>query len=138
MNKDTGLLVLRVGLALTMFLISGWGKMTGGPEVWAKVGARMGDVFGITFAPVFWGFMAALAQTLGSLLIALGPFFRIACAMLIMTMIVAAGWHLGLPSLHPASGFKEAGHAINLIIVYSALFMMGPGKYAFEIRKSHQ
>ncbi len=63
--RDTGLLILRVGLGV-MMIMHGLPKLQGGPELWAGVGKSMGNI-GIHFMPTFWGFMAAgtLFQTSG-------------------------------------------------------------------------
>jgi putative oxidoreductase len=68
--KNTGLLITRVGLG-AMFIFHGYPKLMGGPEGWAGLGAST-KFIGITFAPVFWGFTAALVETLGGL----GPYAR--------------------------------------------------------------
>ena len=39
--KDTGLLILRIGLG-GMYLWHGWPKLSGGPERWTKLGGAMG------------------------------------------------------------------------------------------------
>ncbi len=69
-GSDAGLLILRVGIGV-MFMIHGWPKLSGGPEVWVKLGGAIG-VFGITFAPTFWGLMAAVSEFAGGLMPALG------------------------------------------------------------------
>lgn len=59
--RDTGLLILRVGLGV-MMIMHGLPKLQGGPELWAGVGKSMGNI-GIHFMPTFWGFMAAATET---------------------------------------------------------------------------
>ena len=74
-HADLGLLVIRLGVGLSLLLFHGWGKITGGPERWERTGREMANL-GIRFYPVFWGLMAALAESLGAVLLMLGLFFR--------------------------------------------------------------
>src|SRR5690606_22626802 len=64
-----GWLILRVGIGISIFL-HGFPKITGGTEMWTAIGSSMG-IFGINFAPTFWGFLAAVAESVGGLLFAL-------------------------------------------------------------------
>ncbi len=125
---DTGLLIIRILIGASMAFLHGYGKLTGGPEMWAKVGGAMSN-FGITFAPAFWGFLAMFAEFFCSLAIMLGIFFRPAAALLIITMIVAAVNHLSLPADNPRGGISGASHALEFMAVYIGLFLTGPGKY---------
>jgi putative oxidoreductase len=128
---DFGLLVIRVGIGLSMLIFHGYGKITGGAAAWERIGANMANL-GITFAPGFWGFMAALSEAIGSLCIVLGIFFRPATALLVCTMIVASVRHLSLPPDAAGAGWKGASHALELLAVYAALFAAGPGRYVLR------
>jgi putative oxidoreductase len=127
-RRDIGLLVVRLVVGASMMLFHGLGKLQAGPEGWAKTGAQMGNL-GINFLPVFWGFMAMLAEFGGSLLLAAGLLFRPASAMLAFTMFVATLRHLSLPASDPNSGWKGASHALELLSVYVALLLTGPGRF---------
>lgn len=127
-SKDLGLLILRVGIGLSMMIFHGLGKIQGGPEAWEKIGSNMGNL-GIDFFPVFWGFMAAFSEFFGSFFIIVGFFFKPATVLLAFTMIVAALVHLSLPAGAENAGLKGASHALELLTVYVALFLTGPGKY---------
>ena len=59
--SNLGLLVLRVGIGVC-FMIHGWPKIAGGPEQWTQLGGAVGN-FGIPGPTVFWGFMAAFAES---------------------------------------------------------------------------
>lgn len=126
---DAGLLVIRIGIGVSMLAFHGWAKITGGPERWAKIGTAMPD-FGVGGFPVVWGFLAGLAESLGSVLLIFGVFFRPAAAMLAFTMMVAATRHLGMPAGAPNAGWSGASHALELLCVYVGLFLIGPGRLA--------
>lgn len=123
--KDHGLLIMRVGLGL-MFIGHGWPKLVGGPEKWAKVGKAMGDL-GIDFAPAFWGFMAAIAETFGGLLLALGLGTRAALFLLAFTMMVAAIKHLSA-----GDSFGKWSHSVEACITFVGLFFIGPGRFSLD------
>jgi putative oxidoreductase len=123
--RDFGLLLLRVGLG-GMFIWHGAPKIFGGPEFWAKIGPSVGN-FGIHFLPVFWGFMAGVAEFVGGLCIVLGLFFRIATPLLVIQMTVASSYHLAA-----GQGLGGASHAIEDGIVFLSLFFIGPGKYSLD------
>lgn len=86
-------------------------------------------IFGITFAPAFWGFLAAAAESIGGLLFALGLFFRPAAIMLTGTMLVALSTHLAA-----GDSFMVFGHALDLLIVFAASILIGAGKYSFDAK----
>lgn len=130
-RTDLALLVIRLGIGMSMLLFHGYGKISGGPERWTAIGSSMENL-GITFLPVMWGLFAALAESAGSLLLALGVWFRPAAALLGITMIVAVTRHLSLPAEEPASGWQGASHALELLSVYVALFVSGSGRHTIR------
>ena len=123
-SLDAGLLVLRLGLG-GMFIAHGWPKLAGGAAKWAKVGKAMGYL-GIDVWPTMWGFLAAMSETLGGLLFAVGFLFRPATAMMLATMVVATTMHIG------NDGFMGASHAIEMGIVFAAMLLVGPGAFALD------
>lgn len=122
--KDTGLLIMRAGLGV-MYMYHGYPKLFGGPELWKQVGSAMGMV-GITFLPVVWGLLAAVAEAVGGLLILIGFLFRPAAFFLLFTMFIASLMHL------TNDGLKEASHALELAFVFAGLLFTGPGKYSAD------
>lgn len=122
-----GLLILRVGIGITIFF-HGLPKIMGGPERWEMLGSTMSNL-GINFAPTFWGFMAAFAETVGGILFALGLFFRPAAFLLVGTMIVALTMHLS-----QGDDFMKYGHALDLLIVFVAALFTGPGRYSLDAK----
>ncbi|MBI3088314.1 MAG: DoxX family protein [Candidatus Omnitrophica bacterium] len=123
--RDVGLLILRVGLG-AMFLFHGWPKVSGGPERWAQVGGAVANV-GITFAPAFWGFLAALSEFGGGLCLIAGFCTRLAALFMAGTMTVAATMHLCR-----GDGLAVASHAIEAGIVFLSLILIGPGRYSLD------
>ncbi|TGE28778.1 DoxX family protein [Hymenobacter metallicola] len=122
---DLGLLLLRVGIGV-MFTIHGYPKLMGGPAMWTQVGGVM-KMVGIDFAPAAWGLVAALAEAVGGQLLALGLFFRVACAVLVGTMLMAT-------LMHVLSGddFNAYSHALESGILFLGLLFIGPGKYSLD------
>jgi putative oxidoreductase len=119
-----GLLVLRVGIGLA-FLAHGVPKLQGGAEGWAKIGGAMALV-GLGFAPTFWGFMAALSEALGGLLLTLGLLVRPAALLLLVTMIVATVFLLN----QPETGYSGWSHPLKMAVVFLGLLFTGGGRYA--------
>jgi len=124
---QAGWLILRVGIGISIFL-HGYPKITGGVETWTMVGSTMSS-FGINFAPAFWGFLAAFAESAGGLLIALGLFFRPAALLLTGSMAVALATHLVA-----GDNFMIFGHAMDLLIIFVSSILIGAGKYSLDAR----
>jgi len=124
--RDLGLLIIRIGLGLSLSLLYGLHKITGGIETWTKLGGAMGHL-GIHFLPAFWGFMASISEALGGLLVVLGLFFRPACIFIVFTMFVAS-----VMMLSGGEGIEDASHAIELGVVFFGLLLIGPGKYSVD------
>lgn len=103
----------------------------GGPDTWAFLGGTM-ENFGITFAPVFWGFMAAFAEFFGGIALMLGFFHRIAALMLTFTMIVAAVFHYTNGDPFMAPGEADIAYAVELGIVFLGLFFIGARKWSLD------
>ena len=125
--KNTGILLVRIGLGV-MFIMHGYPKLLGGPELWKGIGGAMGEV-GITFLPLLWGLLAALAETLGGLFFLLGIFFRPVALILAFNMLIASLHHLSA-----GEGLQGASHAIEIGIVFLGFIFIGPGKYSIDKR----
>lgn len=124
--RDWGLLFLRVALGAFYLYDHGWAKLAGGVHTWHEIGLAVRYV-GIHFAPVFWGLMAALSETLGCVLVILGFLFRPACLLLFITLFVASAMHLGR-----GQGWHAASEAVELDILFFSLLFIGPGKYSLD------
>ena len=124
--QDAGLLLVRLAIGIFYVVVHGWPKLLGGPDKWEKVGAALGNL-GVTFAPEFWGLMAALTESIGAALFAIGFLFRPSSLLLAFVMGVAATMHL-----KAGDGLIGASHAIEMGIVFLGFVFIGPGKYSFD------
>ena len=123
--QNTGLLIMRLGIG-AMMVGHGYPKLIGGPQTWSRLGSALAT-FGMHDFPTFWGFMAAFAEGVGGLLFLIGFFFRPASLLLLLTMIVAAAKHLGA-----GDGIMGSSHAIELGVLFLAMFIIGPGRYSID------
>lgn len=124
--KDFGLLLLRIGVGLSFVLIHGYGKITGGPDLWIKLGSTMGNL-GIHFAPEFWGLMSSLAEFGGGILLILGLFTRPVAFFMAFNMIVALTMHFS--RLDP---WGTISHPLEILAVFIAVIFTGAGRFSFD------
>ena len=124
--RNLGLLVLRVSVGLYMAIGHGWGKILGGPEQWAQLGGVMEGIFGFVVLPTVWGFLAAVAEFVGALLVTVGLLTRPAALVLVLNMAVAALAHI--------TGVIEGSPESALIygVVFLSLMLVGPGAYSID------
>ena len=124
--RDAGLLIMRFGLGLA-FLLHGLPKLTGGPKMWTGLGGAM-KTLGIDFFPVVWGFLAAVTEGIGGLLLVIGFFYRPTCLLLCFTMIVATLKHYSA-----GDNFMTAtSHPFELAFVFLGLAFIGPGRFSID------
>ena len=124
---NAGLLVLRLGIGI-IFIAHGLPKLMGGIESWTQLGSTM-SIVGISFAPAFWGFMAAISEVLGGLFIILGLMHRLVALFLIFTMIIALVVHLTA-----GDPFTVYSNALKALVVFIALLISGPGIYSLDYK----
>lgn len=115
-----------------MLILHGYPKMFGGPETWAKVGTAV-QYLGIDFAPMFFGFMAGVAEFFGGIFLILGLFFTPSVILLLTVMLVATAKHLGA-----GDGFVAYSHSIEMAIVFLSLLFIGSGKYSLDHKLEEQ
>ncbi len=125
-NKDAGILILRLGIGLPFIFISGLMKIQSGPELWTQIGGAMSKI-GITFFPVFWGFMASISEFVGGILIVLGLFTRPAAAFMAFTMIIASIFLLSM-----RDQWYNVVTPIEMLAVFIALMFLGAGKFSLD------
>jgi len=109
-----------------MFMCHGYPKLAAGPEMWTGLGGAL-SVVGITFAPTFMGFIAAISEFGGGLLLVLGLMTRPACLFLLGTMAVATAMHVT-----KGDSFQKYSHALEAAILFFSLLFIGPGKYSID------
>jgi putative oxidoreductase len=123
--KNYGLLIIRVGLGV-LFIYHGLPKLMGGPIKWEQLGTAAGYV-GIHFLPILWGFLSAITETFGGLLVILGLAFRPVCLLMVLNLTIAAIFTFGL-----SGNFGDATHAIEDAVTFAGLFFTGPGIYSID------
>lgn len=123
--RNIGLLLLRIGLGI-MFMLHGYPKVFGGPEMWSEVGSSLQSI-GISAAPMFFGFMAGIIEFFGGLFLLLGLFFIPSVLFLLLVMLVATATHIG-----GGDPFTIYSHSIELAIVFFSLLFIGSGKYNLD------
>ncbi len=125
-SKDIGIFILRIGIGGAFMIIHGWPKITGGPDLWLKLGGAMSNL-GITFAPEFWGIMSAVTEFGGGVLIFLGLFTRVAAFFLTFNMIIAT---IQLLSNHLP--WNQVIYPIEILSAFTALIFFGGGRYSLD------
>lgn len=120
-NKDAALLLLRIGVGL-IFILAGWGKLTG----IEGVQGFFGNV-GIPMASVM-AWVVALVEFLGGIMILIGYKVQIPGYLLAIVMLVAMYVILGRED----SGFGSIRLELMLLLTSLALTMTGPGSYSLD------
>jgi putative oxidoreductase len=120
--RDCGLLLMRVGVGV-VFIFHGYPKLRDGPQTWTFLATGVG----LTFAPAFWGFMAAFAEAVGGLLLAIGLLTRVAALLLVFDMAGALTFHF-----RHHDSFGTYSHALEMLFVFAGLFLIGPGRHSVD------
>ena len=127
--SDYAPLAIRLLLGTTLVFSHGLPKLME-PDRWESSGRAMANL-GITFAPVFWGFMVGATEALAGLLFWLGLAVRPASALMLFVMFVAA-----LQNVVNAGGLAGlAGgraHPIDFAAGALALLLLGAGALSLD------
>ncbi len=123
--RNYGLIVLRIGIGYLILTNHGWDKLTAGPERWEGLGTFGMQHLGITFLPVFWGFMAAFSESIGAIMIALGLGTRIGAGLLMITMLVGVNMHI-------ATGKGSSEMALIYAFASAAIMLTGAGDLSLD------
>jgi len=121
-SKDSvsiSLLILRVGVAV-MMLVHGIPKL----QMLFSGDIQFPGVMGMS--PTFSLTLAVLAEVLCSVLILIGLFTKVAVIPLIITMLTAVFL------IHGGDPFATQELGILYLLVYSALLMLGSGKFSID------
>lgn len=106
----------RMGIGAT-FIIHGFIKLANGPEQWLWLGQQL-SLLGIDFAPVFWGFLAAISEFTGGLFLLVGFFTRASSLMLASVMVIAT-----IYSASQASAYGDIAYPVSQLLIFLALMM---------------
>jgi putative oxidoreductase len=127
--SDYAPLAIRLLLGTTLLFSHGLPKLME-PDRWESSGRAMANL-GITFAPVFWGFMVGATEALAGLLFWIGLAVRPASALMLFVMFVAA-----LQNVVNAGGIAGlAGgraHPIDFAAGALALLILGAGAMSLD------
>lgn len=123
--REGGLLLLRLSLGV-LFLYLTAPALLGGHARWTHFGSDM-HALGFRSHLAWWGFVGALAGSLGGVLMIFGLFFRIgillALAVTVVHMIAIVsgrlGWHGAFPS-------------VEMACILVSLLCIGPGKFSVD------
>jgi len=118
-NSDFALLLLRVGVGV-IFIIAGWGKLTGiegTQQFFGNIGIPL---------PVVMAWVVAIVEFFGGILVLFGAYAKIPYLLLAITMAVA------LFTTKLGGEFSAARLDIMLLLTTLALFFLGSGAYSVD------
>ncbi len=120
-NRDLALLLLRIGVGV-IFIVAGWGKLTGIEGTQQFFGS-----IGIPLAG-FMAWVVALIEFLGGLMILIGYKIEIPAVLLAIIMLVA----ILTVKLGGDNGFGGMRLELLLLLTSLALAMTGTGQYSLD------
>ena len=119
-------LLLRLATGFFMCYFHGWSKLMGDSDRWHRLGATITQFIGSDTLSIPLGFMAAFAESIGSLFIVFGLLTRPMAFLLFFTMLVAS-----------SKKFLQVGidgSELPLLYLFISFFILlnGPGKYSLD------
>ena len=120
-----GFTFIRVGMGI-LFMIHGSLKLMAGSAKWLWLGQQM-SIFGITFAPVFWGCCAMLSELIGGTCLTLGFGTRIAAFFLSCVMLVAVIFHL-----KQGDAYSDWSFPLSQLIIFIGFMIAGGGPWSLD------
>ena len=120
-NKNLALLLLRIGVGL-IFVLAGWGKLTG----IENVQGFFGNV-GIPMAGIM-AWVVAIVEFVGGIMVLIGYKIKLPSLLLAFIMIVA----ILTVKLGGDGGFSGMRVDIMLLVSSSAIAILGSGGYSVE------
>ena len=119
-QRDTGLLLLRVGVAGSLIFAHGWGKLLH----YSQAAEDFPDPLGI--GPGLTMLLAIFAEVFCAAAVAVGLATRAAVLPLIATFVVA------FFLVHGGDPFAEKELAFLYLIAFGAILFTGPGRYSLD------
>lgn len=119
-DANLGLPILRIFIGAAM-LTHGWGKLFGGLDGFTQGVASMGIPL-----PTVTAFLAAFAESIGAILLAIGLLTRPAAFLLAVTMAVAA------LVAHGGQGFAEQEKAWLYFVPALFFLLKGAGRWSVD------
>ena len=118
--------LLRLATGFFMCYFHGWSKLMSDSDRWYRLGATITGFIGNDALSIPLGFMAAFAESIGSLFIVIGFTTRPMAFLLFFTMLVASSKKL----LQAGIGGSE----LPMLYLILSLFILvnGPGKYSLD------
>jgi putative oxidoreductase len=120
-NKNIAVLLLRIGVGV-IFIVAGWGKLTGIEGVQGFFGN-----IGIPLAGIM-AWVVALVEFIGGIMILVGYKVQVPGILLAFTMLVA----IFTVKMGGDGGFGGMRLEIILLLTSLALSMMGTGTYSLD------
>lgn len=116
-NRDIALLLLRIGVGI-IFIVAGWGKLTGIEGVQGFFGN-----IGIPL-PGLMAWVVAIVEFVAGIMVLVGAFIRIPAILLAVIMVVA------IITTKFGQEFSAYRLDLMLLLVNASLALMGSGKYS--------
>jgi putative oxidoreductase len=123
--RDFAPTITRLILGSTLLFAHGLPKVLA-PDRWERTGEAMASI-GVTFAPVFWGFMAGAMEVVGGVLFIVGLAVRPMAAVEVFIMIVAAARNLSTGGLGGGNA-----HPVDFAAGALSLLILGAGAYSLD------
>jgi putative oxidoreductase len=124
--RDFAPTIVRILLGLTLVFAHGLPKVMA-PDRWESTGRAIASI-GITFMPVFWGFMAGATELLAGVLFLIGLAVRPSAALMVFVMFVAAAQNI---ATRGSLGGGQA-HPVDFAAGAIALVILGAGAYSLD------
>lgn len=120
-NHDLALLLLRIGVGL-IFIVAGWGKITGiegTQQFFGNIGIPMAGIM---------AWVVAIVELVGGLMVLIGYRIQIPALMLATVMLVA----ILTTKLGNDNMFRSMRLDLILLLVNLSLAILGSGKYSLD------
>ena len=118
--------LMRLATGFFMCYFHGWSKLMSDSDRWYRLGATITEFIGNDALSIPLGFMAAFAESIGSLFIVIGLLTRPMAFLLFFTMLVASSKKLLQAGID--------GSELPLLYLCLSFFILlnGPGKYSLD------